>query len=277
MKREQLSGIIGNIDDRHIAEAVQYNPGPGKRSPERITQMKKKRLFTLAVAAVLVFALSIGAYAKYASIATPEAAQNVAGQELGIWKQMGLLSQDVNLEGVEPEITEIEESVGNDYWYGRLFTHSYQVLWTEDKAETQKYNGFVDVDTLSGKITELFICAKADADAVPVKTDGEYSFYDNYGDIFPEDMTVDRFCTLLAEYWGFSGYSLAETVDDFYATDYEAIDGSTLLKDLNNVTGENYYLTVFFEGDQEGAPMYVQIEQYPDYVALIVGTGHAVG
>ena len=27
-------------------------------------------------------------------------------------------------------------------------------------------------------------------------------------------MTADRFCTLLAEYWGLSGYTLGETVDE---------------------------------------------------------------
>ena len=38
-----------------------------------------------------------------------------------------------------------------------------------------------------------------------------------------------------------------------------------------------YDLTVFFDGDQEGAPMYIQFRQFPGYVSLMVGTGHAVG
>lgn len=62
MKREQLSTIIGNIDDRHIAEAYQYDPARGGRSPERIAHMKKKRMITLALAAALVLALSVTAY-----------------------------------------------------------------------------------------------------------------------------------------------------------------------------------------------------------------------
>lgn len=41
-------------------------------------------------------------------------------------------------------------------------------------------------------------------------------FCDNYTDIFPVDMTVGHFCKLLVEYWGFSGYHLAETVDSMY-------------------------------------------------------------
>ena len=56
------------------------------------------------------------------------------------------------------------------------------------------------------------------------------------------------------------------------------VDPDTLLKDMTNSDpGENYYLTVFFEGDQEGAPMYIQLHQFPGYVSLMVGTGHAVG
>lgn len=51
----------------------------------------------------------------------------------------------------------------------------------------------------------------------------------------------------------------------------------TLLKDVNEITGENYYLTVFFDGDRDGAPMYAQLQQYAGYVTLTVGTGHSVG
>ena len=91
-------------------------------------------------------------------------------------------------------------------------------------------------------------------------------------------MTVDRFCSLLAEYWGFSGYTLADTdAEAFYGTHWDAIDGSTLLKDLSSDTRENYYLTVFFDGDQSGAPMYLQLFQFPGYVTLMLGTAHAVG
>ena len=72
---------------------------------------------------------------------------------------------------------------------------------------------------------------------------------------------------------------MTASADDeyFYHQHFDAPDGSTLLKDLNGDTRENYYLTVFFEGDQEGAPMYIQLHQFPGYVTLMLGTGHAVG
>ena len=282
MKREQLSEIICNIDDRHVSEACEFHPDSGKRSPERIGHMIKKRWISIAVAAVLIFAMSIGVYAAYQKVASPQAAQAVALEELETWKNMGLLSRDVQIEGDANTILNVSESVGDDYWYGRLFTHRYDVIWESGKTMGPKYGCLLSVDTLTGKIMTAVIDARADDDDVPVQVIGPEDpdalrYYDNYTDIFPADMTVDRFCSLLAEYWGFSGYTLAETVDETYGTDYDAIDGSTLLKDLNNVTGENYYLTVFFDGDQDGAPMYVQLQPYPGYVSLTVGTGHGVG
>ena len=62
MKREQLSDILGNIDDRLIAEAYQYDPARGGHAPERTVHMKKKRIFTLALAAALILALGTAAY-----------------------------------------------------------------------------------------------------------------------------------------------------------------------------------------------------------------------
>ena len=65
MKREQLSDIIGNLDDRQIAEAYQFDPGLCGRSPERIGRMKIKRIVTFALAAALILALGVTGYAVY--------------------------------------------------------------------------------------------------------------------------------------------------------------------------------------------------------------------
>ena len=65
MKREQLSDIIGNLDDRQIAEAYQFDPGLCGRSPERIGRMKIKRIVTFALAAALILALGVTGYAIY--------------------------------------------------------------------------------------------------------------------------------------------------------------------------------------------------------------------
>ena len=62
MSREQLSEIISGLDDRHIVEAIRYSPEDAA-SPERIEHMKRKRIFTIALAAALILALGAAAYA----------------------------------------------------------------------------------------------------------------------------------------------------------------------------------------------------------------------
>ena len=62
MSREQLSEIISGLDDRHIVGAIRYSPGDAA-SPERIEHMKRKRIFTIALAAALILALGAAAYA----------------------------------------------------------------------------------------------------------------------------------------------------------------------------------------------------------------------
>ena len=300
MKRELLSKALGEIDDRFIAEA--YRPA---RDSERSIHVKKKRLLTLGLVAAILMTLSAAAYAVNQAVGTPQAAQRVALQEIKRWKELGLLNPEVQFEGEANQIVEIKEHKGNESWYGRLFSHSYDVRWylgavgafqtpPEDAAQ-RKFGCNLTIDTLTGKMMAATIDARAAEDAVPVREgtwespadpsdpEGEWVekpiyFYDNYTDIFPADLTVGHFCELLAEYWGFTGYRLAETVDSMYFDEPQApVDPDSLLKDLNDNTKANYYLTVFFEGDQEGAPMYIQLHQFPGYVSLMVGTGHAVG
>ena len=300
MKRELLSKAIGDIDDRFIAEA--YRPA---RDSERSIHVKKKRLLTLGLVAAVLMTLSAAAYAINQAVGTPQAAQRVALQEIERWKELGLLNPEVQFEGEANQIVEIKEHKGNESWYGRLFSRSYDVRWylgavgvfqtPPTDAVQRKFGCNLTIDTLTGKMMAATIDARAAEDAAPVREgtwespadpsdpEGEWGekpiyFYDNYTDIFPADMTVGHFCELLAEYWGFSGYRLAETVDSMYFEEPQApVDPDSLLKDLNDNTEAKYYLTVFFDGDQAGAPMYIQLHQFPGYVSLMVGTGHAVG
>jgi len=298
MNREDVFEAFGGIDEAYVAESARYAPGDTDSAPGRIVHMNKKRWITFLIAAVLMLTLSITAYAAHAAVASPKAAEKVALEQIEIWKKMGILSEKVHFDGEASDIYEIEERDGGEAWYGRLFPHVYDVRFyvnNQFRDDRQKYGCSLRVDTMTGKIMSANIDAEADEDAVPVREEKtEYPvdpenpdagmetttwyFYDNYDDIFPADITVDRFCELLAEYWGFSGYTIADTDDEyFYHQHFDAIDGSTLLKDINGDTRENYYLTVFFEGDQEGAPMYIQLHQFPGYVTLTLGTGHSVG
>lgn len=292
MNREQVFESLAGIDDRYVAEAASYAPGHADSASERIVHMKKKRIITFLVAAVLMLTLSVTAYASYTAVSSPKAAEKAALEQIEVWKEMGILSENVHFDGKANDIYEMEERDGGEAWFGRLFPHVYDVRFygkTQFDSDRQKYGCSLRVDTMTGKIMSANIDAAADEDDVPVREEkiGEgqeangqstWYFYDNYDDIFPADMTVDHFCELLATYWGFTGYTIADTEDEyFYNQHFDAIDGSTLLKDLNADSRENYYLTVFFDGDQEGAPMYIQLHQFPGYVTLTLGTGHAVG
>ena len=65
MKREHLSDIISNIDEGLVAQAARYAPDLRSGSPERIVHMKKKRIVSIALAAALILALGVTAFAVW--------------------------------------------------------------------------------------------------------------------------------------------------------------------------------------------------------------------
>ena len=261
-----------------------------------------KRIISILLSVLLMFMLSVTAFAENELIKTEDDAVEAAKREIEVWKEMGLLCPEVSLSEEPDSIVEIEPSTGDDYWYGREFSHAYEVRWwmaarIGTELEVPAYGCNLRIDAKTGKIIQADIEAIATGDDEPasektlelemgdpldstktVKETKTIYFYDNFYDIFSADMTVDSFCTLLAEYWGFSGYTLAETIDEAYFDEpIPPVEASSLLKDMPTDTAVNYYLTVFFDGDQEGAPVYIYLQQYPGYVMLSVGVTHAVG
>ena len=263
-----------------------------------------KRILSILTSLLLLLMISVSAFAEDETIKTEEDAITAARQELEVWKEMGLINPEIAFEGEPDDVVEIEPNTGDDYWYGRVFPHSYEVRWWMGQKigtmlDVPAYGCNLRIDCSTGKIVNANIEAMATEDDEPdmgrtielemetadpddpTKTITETKtiyFYKNFDDIFSSDMTVDEFCELLADYWGFSGYTIADTVDEVeYHSHWDAIDGSTLLKDLNRDTNVNYYLTVFFDGDQDGAPIYVSLHQYPGYVMMSVGIAHVVG
>jgi len=63
MNRELLSKALCEIDESFIAEAYRPVPEASSGSSERIVHMKKKRIITFALAAALILALGVTAYA----------------------------------------------------------------------------------------------------------------------------------------------------------------------------------------------------------------------
>ena len=298
MKRSDLSKALDGIEEKYLEEAmlpvyqnIQNEKGEDEMNITFNFRRTRRKVITLAVAACLLLALGVGAYAAGSYISSPEAAEKVARREVEVWKELGLLSEELILGETAERITELEEETKDNYWFGRILPHRYMVFINSEENMCN-----FTVDTATGKLLSACVQAMAEDTDVPayekeveVAVDYDeikkepvmetqiWKFYENFDDIFPTDMTVDRYCTLLAEYWGFTGYTIGETSDAFYNETWEAVSGDTLLTELPHSNLDNYYLTVFFDGDQRGAPMYIQLTQFPGSVNMLIGTGHAVG
>lgn len=64
MNREKAFQALSGLDDSYIEESLRYAPEEAGSSPGRITHMKK-RIVTLALAAALLLALGVTAYAAF--------------------------------------------------------------------------------------------------------------------------------------------------------------------------------------------------------------------
>ena len=272
MKALDFQEAMGQMDDKIILEVTSAMIN----KQDKAYRKGRKVLRTLLIAAVIATLLTAAVYATGALINSPAQAIKIAQQEVEQLKSIDLLSAEVVLDGVPLSVGEQPAMAGDEYWFGRIWQHRYDLIgFSSDK----KYSYCLNVDTASGKLTYLSIEAEADETDTPdpgseIDLGGTtYYLYRNFDDIFPADMTIDSFCTLLAQYWGFSGYTLSGTEDDRYGYDTNPPSGDTLLTELVGLP----YLTVYFDGDQSGVPMYIKLAQFPGRVCLMVGTGHAVG
>lgn len=285
MNREDFFDALELAEDSYKQEALELmnNKHDRKRSGRKLAAK------VFLIAAIIVSLFTVTAYAVDSVINSAATAEKVARQEFRKMQELGLYSKDITVIDEPADFTmESPAQEGGDYWYDRLFTHSWYVRWYEDEDNPYFIN--LKVDTTNGKIVDMALEAEASEDDVPIgETEWEVPiddegntelmtmyYYDNFDDLIDPEITIDGYCSLLAEYWGFEGYSLGKTVeDDFYHLDAEAPSGDTLLTELSKM--DNYYLTVYFDGDQEGAPMYVQLVNFPGRVCLLTGTNHAVG
>ena len=278
MKALDIMEAAGGIDDEILMEVTSAMQEKNTGKPLRA----KRTLRTVLIAAALALVLAGSAFAAGRLINSPAQAVKVARQEIAKMQDMGILSSEFRFFDGEPDYLGEAPNMGvSDYWFGRIFPHSYIVRGTTADG---KYFMNLFVDTMSGKIVQLSTEAKADETDEPIPgsegvwDNGDelipYYLYDNYDDILPDGMTVDKFCTLLAKYWGFSGYRLAQTDDAMFHYAQLNPGGGELLTDF---AGANSYLTVYFDGDQSGTPMYISLDRFPGRVNVLFGMLHQVG
>lgn len=236
-----------------------------------------RRAARAALIAAIIFVLLIGsACAAGLYVNSPEQAWKIAQREIQKMKDMGILSQEVQIGSEAKQIIERREETDPEFYFERLFKRRYDIRVYGDG----KYSVDLYIDMETGKITYLSVGAKADENdglAERAGWNGEKAYYPaNYDDIIPADMTVDELCTLLGEYWGFTGYTLSGTKDGFYRYDTDVPPGDMLVFEL----GDEPYLTVYFDGDQSGVPMYIDLYGFigdGGGVYVNLGTNHGIG
>ncbi|MGN0982353.1 MAG: hypothetical protein ACI4O0_05640 [Candidatus Limivicinus sp.] len=108
----------------------------------------------------------------------------------------------------------------------------------------------------------------------PIDMDGrKLYFYDNFDRVMREDMTLEEYCTLLNDYWGFEGYTISGTQYADYGYDTQPPAGDTLMKDLM----DHPFVTLYFAGDQEDMPMFLEGLYFPEVTHFNFGFFHTVG
>ena len=160
-----------------------------------------RRAARVALIAAIIFVLLIGsACAAGLYVNSPEQAWKIAQREIQKMKDMGILSQEVQIGSEAKQIIERREETDPEFYFERLFKPRYDIRVYGDG----KYSVNLYIDMETGKITYLSVGAKADENdglAERAGWNGEKAYYPaNYDDIIPSDTTVDQLCTLFGEY-----------------------------------------------------------------------------
>ena len=278
MMGDKIMEAINGIRDEYVESAgkflgrIEPESGAGRPGGRRRGWVK-----IVLIAAVIASLLSLPAYALTEYLLnSPEQAQKQALEEVDRLNELGIIQ--VNLEP-DQEATKIFKTQGQELgldFFHRIIYPNYHVQLFDGK-----YKFVTQLDMASGKLQFISITAKADEEdrvyqeenSLPDGSSQTLTRYDNTGDLVSPELTVGELCAALAEYWGFEGYTLSGTENTDYGWDTEAPAEDSLVKDIL----DGPYITVYFDGDQEGVPMYVELYTVSGATVMSIGTNHLVG
>ena len=278
MMGEKIMEAINGIRDEYVESAgkflgrIEPESGAGRPGGRRRGWVK-----IVLIAAVIASLLSLPAYALTEYLLnSPEQAQKQALEEVDRLNELGIIQ--VNLEP-DQEATKIFKTQGQELgldFFHRIIYPNYHVQLFDGK-----YKFVTQLDMASGKLQFISITAKADEEdrvyqeenSLPDGSSQTLTRYDNTDDLVSPELTVGELCAALAEYWGFEGYTLSGTENTEYGWDTEAPAEDSLVKDIL----DGPYITVYFDGDQEGVPMYVELYTVSGATVMSIGTNHLVG
>ncbi len=216
-------------------------------------------------------------------------AVEAARAEIRKMQELGLLSESLSIKAGEPDHVsffdepDFLDREGCPFYAVRWYGDSW---YGNDWQGENRYSVAVSVDANTGKLMMVNIEASADENAevkyeIPTELtfvdpatgkeeqrEETWLYHENFYDLFDEDMTLNAFCDLLGEYWGFDGWTLGGG---------GALDTDIPLRDITGGSSSNYHVAIDFEGDTEGELMYIQLSEFPGRVCLVFGTDHLKG
>lgn len=279
MKEEKLMDAMNGIRDEYVESAGEFLGQVETGSWEKNSHPRRRGWVKIVlIAAVIASLLSLPAYALTEYLLnSPEQALKQALEEIDRLNELGIIQ--VNLEP-DQEATNIFKTQGQELgldFFHRIIYPNYHVQLFDGK-----YKFVTQLDMATGKLQFISITAKADEGDEPIYREehslpdgssNEICYYDNTDDLISTELTVGQLCRALAEYWGFEGYTLSGTENKDYHWDTPAPDDDDLVKNIC----DGPYITVYFEGDQEGVPMYIEIYRINGATVMSIGTNHLVG
>lgn len=279
MKEEKLMDAMNDIRDEYVESAGKFmgqlEPEGGEKRPGG---RRRGWVKIVLIAAVIASLLSFPAYALTEYLLnSPEQALKQALEEIERLNELGIIQAEVEPDAEVTRIDKLPEAELGESYFHRILYPRYQVA-----ISGEKYTFIAQLNMATGKFQFISVNAHPDEDDEPIYRE-EISqpggnvqileYYDNTDDLVSPELTIGELCQALAEYWGFEGYTLGGTENKDYDWDVEAPAEDSLVKDIC----DGPYITVYFEGDQEGVPMYIEIYRFSGYTSMSIGTNHAVG
>ena len=190
MKRESISLALNDLDVRHISDTAAYSPQAGQGSPERIVPMNKKRIITFALAAVLILALGITAYAGGGLRAIGTHAMPKTGEYSSL-AELPKIEKDVGFPMTVPE------GFSNGYRFSKLEVKGEAVYGENNEVLTEYYTvhalyarpGSEEIRLVLGPVFEL-------PDAPAATEPSESRSFDGV----PVDLSLDHYKVVPEDY-----------------------------------------------------------------------------
>ncbi len=190
MKRESISLALNDLDVRHISDTAAYSPQAGQGSPERIVPMNKKRIITFALAAVLILALGITAYAGGGLRAIGTHAMPKTGEYSSL-AELPKIEKDVGFPMTVPE------GFSNGYRFSKLEVKGEAVYGENNEVLTEYYTvhalyarpGSAEIRLVLGPVFEL-------PDAPAATEPSESRSFDGV----PVDLSLDHYKVVPEDY-----------------------------------------------------------------------------